>query len=175
MRARAPPLLTLLYRSPQNLPAYRGSGLGPRQPRPHLSYSHGCHSLKGFVACRGSTLSSLVADRLLAASTLETNDGRQRKRSGRWPRAPQGSSQQPFLQPVAGDCHSTVVTRGRLLSLSTIDIWSQIILCCGAILVAGGSLVVPGLCPQTPVRLSLSSDNQKCLQTLPGVPWWDPA
>lgn len=142
MRARAPPLFTLLYCSLQNLPAHGGSGLGPRQLRPRLSYSRGCHSLKGFVACRGSTLSSLVADRLLAASTLETNDGRQRRRSRRWPRTSQGSSQWPFLQPVAGACHSTVVTRGRLLSLSTVDIWGQIILCCGATLGAGGSLVV---------------------------------
>lgn len=130
MRARAPPPLPLLYlSSPQNLPA-----LGPRQPRPGLSHSYGCHSLKGLVACRGSALSPPVADRLLAASTLETNDRRLRKRSRRLPRTPQDSSQRPFLQPM------TAVSRGGLLDLSTIDIWGQVVLCCGAVPRAVGCL-----------------------------------
>lgn len=72
MRARAPPPLTLLYCSPQNLPAP-----GPRQPRPGLFYRSSCRSLKVFVASHGSALSPPVLDRLLAASTLETNDLRE--------------------------------------------------------------------------------------------------
>ncbi|CAD7678329.1 unnamed protein product [Nyctereutes procyonoides] len=102
----APHPLTLLYRSPQNLPA-----LGPQQLRPGPSCNYGCHSSKGFVAAVGLLLPHPppVADRLLAASKVGTDDPQQRKRSGRIPRTPRDSYQGPFLQPVAMACDPTAL------------------------------------------------------------------
>lgn len=57
-------------------------------------------------------------------------------------------------------------------NLSTIDVWDQIILCCGAGLCIVQCL--PASIASTnwmPVAYLLGYDNQKCIQTLPNVPW----